>query len=307
MQNHQEFQSPLTVESLKKSYGKVDAVRGVSFDIKKGEIFGLLGPNGAGKTSIISIITSLEKPTSGSVRVFGTDVLNQDPLIKSRIGFVPQEIVTHGFFTVEEVLEFISGYYGLKNNKKRIDELLKRLGLWEHREKKIPQLSGGMKRRFLIAKALVHSPDILLLDEPTAGVDIELRESLWKFVRELNQQDGVSILLTTHYLEEAEELCNRVGILNLGELKKIGPTRELVKELTLRRVRLTLRKEFQPGDNPYVLEHTQTEIVCQIPYKMGVGDLMTSLKIEPSYIQDIEIHEGDLEEVFVQVVGGGHV
>ncbi len=296
------MQRPLEVQNLVKSYGSVEAVKGVSFEIEPGEIFGLLGPNGAGKTSIISVITTLEKATSGSVSIFGEDSSKSLKSIKSRLGFVPQEIVSHGFFKVEEILHFFSGYFGLKDNKKRVDQLLKRLGLWEHKDKKIPQLSGGMKRRFMIAKALVHSPELLLLDEPTAGVDIELRESLWSFVRELNQEEGMSILLTTHYLEEAEMLCNRVGILNLGELKEIGPTGSLIKELTLRKIVLKFHKEMESFQSPYVISQQSKEATFQIPYKMGVGDLLTELKLDMSSLMDLEVQEGDLEDVFVQVI-----
>ena len=183
---------PLEVKDLKKTYrnakgGPVEAVKGVSFTIAPGEIFGLLGPNGAGKTTAISMITTLEEPTSGDVLVYGNSVLTNSKETKKQIGVVPQEIVTQGFFNLVEILTFHSGYYGIWNNKARIEYLLKRLGLWEHRHKLVKQLSGGMKRRLMIAKALVHKPKLLLLDEPTAGVDIELRTSLWEFVRELQK------------------------------------------------------------------------------------------------------------------------
>ncbi|MCB0357844.1 MAG: ABC transporter ATP-binding protein, partial [Bdellovibrionales bacterium] len=231
---------PLQVIELVKNYKNVEAVKNVSFQIQPGEIFGLLGPNGAGKTSIISCAVTLEQPTSGNIKIFGHDVQKEPKLAKYKMGIVPQELIHHGFFNTREILEIHSGYYGLINNRKRIDYLLQKLGLWEHREKKVRQLSGGMKRRLLVAKALVHQPKLLLLDEPTAGVDIELRESLWKFVREL-QKEGVSVLLTTHYLEEAEELCDRVGILNSGKLIRVGETHQLIKELTHRRVSFNLR------------------------------------------------------------------
>ena len=213
--------SPLKVVNLKKSYGSVHAVNGVSFELNEGEIFGLLGPNGAGKTSIISTIVTLEKPTSGTVEVFGRDVRKDPRFTSTQTGLVPQELINHGYFTLEEILHFHSGYYGIAKNQERIDYLLNKLSLYEHRNKRVRQLSGGMKRRLLIAKALVHSPKLLLLDEPTAGVDIELRETLWSFVREL-QKEGMSILLTTHYLEEAEELCDRVAIIDRGEVKRVG-------------------------------------------------------------------------------------
>ena len=188
----------LIINELVKNYGAVAAVNNVSFSVDKGEIFGLLGPNGAGKTSIISIITTLEKPSQGQVQVFGHNVVTDSLITKKQVGVVHQEVINSGFFDVEEILNFQSGYYGKRKNKERIDYLLHKLALYPHRHKKVKQLSGGMKRRLMIAKALVHEPQLLLLDEPTAGVDIELRETLWDFVRELRQQ-GISILLTTHY------------------------------------------------------------------------------------------------------------
>ena len=291
----------LELENLKKSYGSVQAVKGVSFHIKPGEIYGLLGPNGAGKTSIISIITSLEKPQAGAVRVFGKDISLENKITKSLIGCVPQEIVNHGFFTVEEILHFISGYYGLKNNTERINALLRRLRLWEHKDKKIPYLSGGLKRRFMIAKALVHAPKLLLLDEPTAGLDIELRASLLDFVKTLNKVDGLSILLTTHHLEEAEELCDTIGILNQGILQKSGTIRNLIKQLTLRRVVLKLSKNINVKSE-YLVKQEENRVTLKVPYNIGVGEVMEQINIDSKHVFDIEVHEGDLEEVFVNVV-----
>lgn len=223
------MQSPLSLENFKKSYGKVQAVKGVTFDLRPGEIFGLLGPNGAGKTSIISCITTLEKPTGGTIKVFGRDVVTESRQSKMLVGCVPQEVINHGYFNVEEIMKFHSGYFGFRNNQDRIEELLHELRLAEHRHKKVKQLSGGMKRRLMIAKALVHSPKLLLLDEPTAGVDIELRDSLWQFVGKLKKA-GTTILLTTHYLEEAERLCDRVAVINRGELIALEETRTLVQK-----------------------------------------------------------------------------
>jgi ABC-2 type transport system ATP-binding protein len=223
------MQNPLVLENFQKSYGQVQAVKGVTFDLRPGEIFGLLGPNGAGKTSIISCITTLEKPTGGVIKVFGHDVVKASRVSKSMVGCVPQEVINHGYFSVEEILHFHSGFFGLRNNHARIEELLKELRLSEHRHKKVKQLSGGMKRRLMIAKALVHSPKLLLLDEPTAGVDIELRDSLWAYVSKL-RSEGTTILLTTHYLEEAERLCDRVAVINRGELLALEQTRALVEK-----------------------------------------------------------------------------
>ncbi len=301
------MQYALEIDNLKKSYGDVQAIRGVSFHIKPGEIYGLLGPNGAGKTSLISIITSLEKPQSGTVRIFGRDISSGDRMTKSLVGCVPQEVISHGFFTVEEVLHFVSGYYGLQNNTQRIHALLKHLRLWEHKNKKIPHLSGGLKRRFMIAKALVHAPKLLLLDEPTAGLDIELRASLLEFVKSLNQTEGLSLLLTTHYLEEAQQLCDTIGILDQGLLKKSGHKKQLIKELTLRHVVLKLSREInKPLQSPYLIKQGPHQVTLKLPYDLGVGEVIDQMQIA-KYVFDIEVHEGNLEDVFINVVGKNDV
>ncbi len=282
----------LQIENLVKTFqapngNSTHALKGVSFDVKPGEIFGLLGPNGAGKTTLISIITTLEKPTSGDVRVFGNSVIQDPKKTKTQIGVVPQEVVSSGFFDLEELLQYHSGYYGIKNNQAKITSLLERLKLKEHQHKMMRQLSGGMKRRMMIAKALVHSPKILLLDEPTAGVDVELRTQLWNFVREL-QKEGVSIVLTTHYLQEAEALCDRVGIINRGELKYVGPTKEIISQLTQKKVNLVT----QSGDKlSFTLEKNQS-----------LGALFRDKSISLDQIQDLQISEGTLEEAFVKVL-----
>lgn len=282
----------LEIDHLKKTYQSeklppTHALKGVSFDVRPGEIFGLLGPNGAGKTTLISIITTLEKPTSGDVRVFGQSVVTNPKQTKTQIGIVPQEVVSSGFFDLEEILWYHSGYYGIKQNGPRINHLLQRLKLAEHKHKMMRQLSGGMKRRMMIAKALVHSPKILLLDEPTAGVDVELRTQLWEFVREL-QNEGVSIVLTTHYLQEAEALCDRVGIINKGELKYVGDTREIISQLTQRKV---------------VLETEQGEKISFLLNKdQGLSSALREKNISLDTIHDINVSEGTLEEAFVKVL-----
>ncbi len=278
------------------------AVKNVSFEMKQGEVFGLLGPNGAGKTSIISILTGLEKSTGGTAKVFGTDVSSGDRFYKAKIGCVPQEIVSHGFFTIEEILKFYSGYYGIKDNREQIEFLLERLNLKDHRKKVVRQLSGGMKRRLLIAKALVHKPKLLLLDEPTAGVDVELRTSLWKFVRELNQQ-GMSVLLTTHYLEEAEELCGRVAIIHKGELLKIGETRSLVRQLTTRDVEMVFDRAYE-CISPYLVSNAGNEVRFRLPYDKNIGDLLSEIRVPLESIKDVKIREGSLEDAFLNVLGG---
>lgn len=298
--------SPLSIQNLSKSYGAFTAVNDVSFEMKAGEIYGLLGPNGAGKTSIISCIVTLQAPTSGEISIFGKSP-HRDPLdAKKQIGFVPQEVINHGYFDVYEILEFQSGYFGQSKNQEKIDYLLNRLGLWEHRNKKVKALSGGMKRRLLIAKALVHEPKILLLDEPTAGVDIELRLSLWDFVLELKKQ-GLSILLTTHYLEEAEELCDRVGILQKGKLLTEGPTKQLVQKMTKRKIFLKLRTDDKIQPNK--LQHPQMVGVVENTWEFlvspekGIGELMDELGLSTSSVLDVKIEEGSLEDAFRHVLG----
>jgi ABC-2 type transport system ATP-binding protein len=237
------------------------------------------------------------------VTVFDHDVATDARRAKVHVGLVPQEIINHGFFSVHEVLRFISGFYGRRNNEDRIRFLLDRLALYEHRHKKVKELSGGMRRRLMIAKALVHEPRLLLLDEPTAGVDIELRASLWEFVREL-KREGVSILLTTHYLDEAEQLCDRVAFLHKGELVKVGPTKELVRALTQRVIRLQMRRALPPLSHPNLLHQNGEVMEFRLPPTKGVGELLNELKLDPTLLADIQIVEGDLEAAFRSVLRG---
>ncbi|OYZ18244.1 MAG: ATPase [Bdellovibrio sp. 28-41-41] len=294
-------QLALELINLKKSYGTLEAVKGVTLSIKPGEIFGLLGPNGAGKTSIISIITTLEKPTSGQVKIFGYDV-EKDPMeTKRRIGVVGQEVVNSGYFDVFEILEFMSGYYGILKNKERIDYIMHKLGLYEHRQKKVKQLSGGMKRRLMVAKALVHKPTLLLLDEPTAGVDITLREDLWAYVREL-QQEGMSILLTTHYLMEAQELCRQVGIIDRGQLKFVGPTSQIIEQFSAKKIMIKLRKDRESMAHKTFLKKKDGFFEFQIPSQESMGNLFRDLSLTLEDVEDIKTEQGSLEEAFKQIV-----
>ncbi len=293
----------LEVEGLTKEYGKIKALNELTFAIKAGEIFGLLGPNGAGKTSLISILTTVEEPTVGSAKIFGHDVVNDSHLTKPILGVVPQEIITHGFFDVQEILRFHSGYYGIRNNEEHIRYLLHKLNLWDHRAKRVKQLSGGMKRRLMIAKALVHKPKLLLLDEPTAGVDIELRESLWEFVRELHR-DGLTILLTTHYLQEAEILCDRIAVINRGELCCLRPTREIISELSRREITITLKSE-RVFKHSYLVRYEKNNLSLLAPAKVQVGELLQELEITAAEIVDLQVKEGGLEEAMKLVLKGG--
>lgn len=306
-------ENALSIENLTKIYpasgaktgqGPVKALDGVGFSIARGEVFGLLGPNGAGKTSLISILTTLEAATAGDVRIFGVDVKTSPTLTKQKIGVVPQEVVNHGFFNVSEVLRFHSGYYGIWNNQERINELLHALDLWDHRQKLVKQLSGGMKRRLMIAKALVHRPQLLLLDEPTAGVDVELRGKLWDFVRQLQSQ-GTTVLLTTHYLAEAEELCGRVGILSKGVLKYVGPTRGIIEKLTLRTLEIHLKSRVVIQDSKLkILEQSEHFLKVASPHGAGLGDVLAQLGIPVDLIKDVRTREGSLEEAFRSVIEG---
>lgn len=293
---------PLKIDHLTKHYGSLCAVDDLSFDIQKGEVFGLLGPNGAGKTSIISIITTLEEPTAGSAFVFGCDVTSQPKKAKLVTGCVPQELVHHGFFTVEEILYIQSGYYGRLKNTDRVEYLIHKLSLNAHRHKRVKELSGGLKRRMMIAKALVHCPRLLLLDEPTAGVDIELRSALWDFVREL-REEGVSILLTTHYLEEAEALCDRVLFLDKGKLKLLGEPKRLIQELTEREVVMILKSPVPPISHPHLISQSDSQLIFRFAASKSMGELISELPMSTMGIQDLIIREGKLEDAFQSIIG----
>jgi len=291
---------PLSVENVFKSYGSVQALRGVSFDVRRGEVFGLLGPNGAGKTSLISCLVSLENATSGRLQVFGHDVASNPRQAKMNTGWVPQEIINHGFFNITEILTFHAGYYGEKKPKERVKYLLERLDLWEHRLKKVKQLSGGMKRRLMIAKALVHKPGLLLLDEPTAGVDVELRTKLWTFVEEL-KSEGISILLTTHYLEEAERLCDRVAIIHKGQLRAIGKTHGLIEEWSRKRTVLRLTSAIQNLQHRDLVSGAGDEWTFLTKMSKPLGELLTELNLPTNALKDVQVQDGSLEDVFIKL------
>ena len=289
--------SVLQIDNVVKDYAKVRALDSVSFQVKPGEVFGLLGPNGAGKTSLISIIVSLEKLTSGKVTVFGHDIERESRLAKMRVGWVGQEIINHGYFSAEEVLHFHAGYYGMKKPKVRIDELLNQLGLWEHKDKKVRQLSGGMKRRLMIAKGLVHRPGLLLLDEPTAGVDVELRSKLWEFIEKL-RREGISVLLTTHYLEEAERLCDRVAIIHKGKIRAMGDTKKLIGEWSRKRIVIRTVKPVEKMAHPDLVSGAGDEWSFLLPMGTPLGELLADLKLPSENLRDVQVEEGKLEDVF---------
>jgi ABC-2 type transport system ATP-binding protein len=279
------------------------ALDGVSFDVPQGQIFGLLGPNGAGKSTLINILAGLVMKTSGSAEIWGFDIDKDRRNAKRAIGIVPQEIVFDPFFTPIEVLENQAGLYGVPKAARRSMELLREVHLSDKAKAYARTLSGGMKRRLLVAKAMVHSPPVLVLDEPTAGVDVELRRQLWELVSELNRS-GVTVVLTTHYLEEAEQLCDRIAIINHGKLIANKPTRELVDMAREKIVVLSLDRDIAtPPAHPAFVKSTLTgERQVEITYnkdKMNAGEVLALVQGQGFAIEDVSTREADLEDVFV--------
>ncbi|PIS00491.1 MAG: ABC transporter ATP-binding protein [Chlamydiae bacterium CG10_big_fil_rev_8_21_14_0_10_35_9] len=294
---------PIEIKNLVKKFGNFTAVNNISFYLQPGEIFGLLGPNGAGKTTTISILSTLEKPTSGDIFVFKKNLLKCPKQVKAMVGIVPQELISHGFFTVEEILHFQAGFYGIRDNQGWIDYILDKLELTKFRNRMASTLSGGYKRRLLIAKALVHKPKLLVLDEPTAGVDIDLRQKLWEFIKELNQE-GMTIMLTTHYLEEAERLCTRIGIINAGKIVKIDETSKLIEAYTYRSITFVFKKPVEKISSSYKLSQHGEKITMTVPRSVNLTDLMKEIKIDWNLLKDIKIHEGALEDAFKEIIKG---
>ncbi|AGB42437.1 ABC-type multidrug transport system, ATPase component [Halobacteroides halobius DSM 5150] len=292
-------------KGINKSYGDLQALNDINLTIKKGEFFGLLGPNGAGKSTLIGTLAGLVNMDSGSVTVLGQDIITNYLQTKQQLGIVPQEVSFDPFFTVRETLEIQSGYFGISNNQQKIDEILGALDLKDKEDIKPRGLSGGMKRRLLIAKALVHDPEIIVLDEPTAGVDVELRRSLWEYVTKLNQE-GKTIILTTHYLEEAEALCDRIAILDQGEVIAIDSKENLINLIDKKIIKVKFAEtndliEKLPkynaklNDGELELEITKDEVAKLLSW-------LDSLELE---IEDIEIASAKLEDVFVQLTNLG--
>ena len=294
----------IELRDLCKTYkgGKV-ALEGVTLDVPRGSIFGLLGPNGAGKSTTINILSGMVVKSSGSARIWGFDIDEHPRNAKASIGIVPQEILFDPFFTPLETLELVAGLYGVPKAQRRSMELLRAVHLEDKADAYSRTLSGGMKRRLLVAKAMVHSPPVLVLDEPTAGVDIELRQQLWSYVRELNAQ-GVTIVLTTHYLEEAEELCDRIAIINHGKLIADKPTRELVGMAQQKVVELTVDRDLPAPPQSPVFEKIELKAdrVLTITYskaKANAGDVITAVNDAGLGIVDVSTREADLEHVFL--------
>lgn len=298
----------VSFQNISKTYatprGELHALRSVSFDIEEGEFFGLLGPNGAGKTTLISILAGLAKPSGGVAKVHGHDVQTDYQAARRALGVVPQELVFDPFFTVREALRFQSGYFGIQKNGAWIDELLHSLGLTDKASANMRALSGGMKRRVLVALALVHKPQVIVLDEPTAGVDVELRQTLWQFVSQLNKQ-GSTVLLTTHYLEEAEALCGRLALLNRGEVVALDRTSQLLKRAASNILR------FKTDDNLPADLAAQARItgrVVQLPANdaLAVERILAQVREAGATVDDIEIRKADLEDVFLELIHGSN-
>lgn len=294
----------ISFQNVSKTYkgGRTPALAGVSFDIQPGEFFGLLGPNGAGKTSLISILAGLSQASGGSVSVMGHDVVSDYAAARKALGIVPQELVFDPFFSVREALEIQSGYFGVRNNGAWITELLENLGLADKAKSNMRQLSGGMKRRVLVAQALVHRPPVIVLDEPTAGVDVELRQTLWQFIARLNRE-GHTVLLTTHYLEEAEALCQRIAMLKLGRIVALDRTSSLLSG----RASTMLRFKTDHALPASLLGQARvTGRIAQIKAHDAaeVESILATLRAAQVPVEDLEIGRADLEDVFLEIMNG---
>jgi ABC-2 type transport system ATP-binding protein len=299
----------ISIRNLCKTYqGGKRALDDVSFDVPRGQIFGLLGPNGAGKSTLINILSGMVRKTSGSASIWGFDIDSNPRNAKVSIGVVPQEIVFDPFFTPFETLELVAGLYGVPKDQRRSMELLRAVRLEDKRDAYARTLSGGMKRRLLVAKAMVHSPPVIVLDEPTAGVDIELRQLLWEYVKHLNSQ-GVTVVLTTHYLEEAEQLCDRIAIINHGKLIANKPTAELVGMAREKAVVLTLDRELvsAPQHDAFEKVELSGDRSVEITYnkdRMNAGEVLAVLQGMGFGIIDVVTKEPDLEDVFLSLTSG---
>ncbi len=291
----------IQVNSVSKRYGSLVALDHVDLTIEPGEFFGLLGPNGAGKTTLISIIAGLVRASSGQVAIMGHDVVTDFRSARLSVGVVPQELAFDPFFTVRETLTFQSGYFGLRHNGAWIDEVLENLGLTNKANTNTRALSGGMKRRLMVAQALVHKPPVIVLDEPTAGVDVELRQTLWSFIRRLNRE-GHTIVLTTHYLEEAQALCGRIAMLKAGRIVALDTTRALLARVA--GLQLTMRPRGTPP--PSVLAHRIEErdglLTLRLAHSDEVARVLAECAAAGCTVEDLEVGRADLEDVFLQLM-----
>ena len=300
----------IVINDLSKVYDNgFKALKNINLDIKKGEIFAMLGPNGAGKTTLISIICGIVTPSSGKITVDNFDIINDYRETRSRIGLVPQELTLEQFETVFNNVSYSRGLYGKKPNPSHIEKILKQLSLWDKKDLRLRQLSGGMKRRVLIAKALSHEPKILFLDEPTAGVDVELRQDMWKIVEEL-RSTGVTIILTTHYIEEAEAIADRVGVINQGEIIVVEETKQLLKKMGHKKLTVELQDEISEipdsldkyklvlGKNNMSIDYTYNVQAEQT----GITNLLQDIKDAGLKLKDLKTEQSTLEKIFVSLV-----
>lgn len=295
----------IRVRGLAKRFGGLEALRGVDLEVAQGEFFALLGPNGAGKTTMISILAGLVRASAGEASIMGFDVVRDYRDARRNLGVVPQELVFDPFFTVRETLQFQSGYFGLRHNDDWIDALLHHLNLTDKADTNMRRLSGGMKRRVLVAQALVHKPPVIILDEPTAGVDVELRQTLWAFIRDLNKQ-GHTILLTTHYLEEAEELCERVAMLKAGQIVALDRTANLLRADAQRRVELRLNTNQLPaGLQARMVGEKDGAFLLSLHDYSELEGMLAEVRQAGVQIESFCVRQPDLEEVFIQTMRGG--
>ncbi len=297
----------IQIENVKKRYGSLQALGGVSLAIQEGEFFGLLGPNGAGKTTLISIIAGLTHADEGRVAIDGHDVVTDYREARKRLGVVPQELVFDPFFTVRETLRMQSGYFGIRNNDAWIDEVMHNLDLTSKADANMRSLSGGMKRRVLVAQALVHKPPVIMLDEPTAGVDVELRQTLWNFIGRLNR-DGHTVVLTTHYLEEAQALCNRIAMLKAGQVVALDSTAALINRISGSQLVVRLSGGPLPAALHGLVSHPDelkggNKYTLRVNHHDEVEGLLASLRVAGLKIEDLQLNQADLEDVFIQIMG----